>query len=183
MRGSPASLRSAARRHVVLIGLMGAGKSTVGAVVAERIGRPFVDTDDVVEAMTGRSVADIFAAGGESEFRQLERRAVADVCAAPTPSVIACGGGAVLDPENRRLLRNAGLVVWLQAPPAVLADRAARSGERPLLAGGGAQATLERLASVREAAYESTADVTVDTVATSIDEVADAVVAALAGGE
>lgn len=166
-------------RHVVLIGLMGAGKTTVGAAVAERLGRRFVDTDEVVEATTGRAVGDIFARGGEREFRVLERQAVADVCATPTPGVIACGGGAVLDPANRRELRRTGFVVWLQAPPAVLADRAARSGDRPLLAGGSAQATLERLASVREGAYESTADATVDTEGRSVDEVVDAVVAAL----
>ena len=163
--------------HVVLVGLMGAGKTTVGAAVAERLSRPFVDTDDVVEATTGQSVADIFATGGEDAFRALERQAVADVCAAPVPSVIACGGGAVLDPTNRRRLRESGFVVWLQAPPAVLAERAGRSGTRPLLAGGGAQATLERLASVREAAYEAAADATVSTQHRSIAEVADAVIA------
>jgi shikimate kinase len=166
-------------KHVVLVGLMGAGKTTVGGAVAQRLGRPFVDTDDLVEATSGRAVVDIFATGGEAEFRELERNAVADACAAPAPSVIACGGGAVLDPESRRRLRAAGFVVWLQAPPAVLAERAGRGGSRPLLTGGGAQATLERLASVREAAYESTADVTIDTEGRTVDEVAEAVVAAL----
>jgi shikimate kinase len=171
-------------KHIVLVGLMGAGKTTVGGAVAQRLRRPFVDTDDLVEATSGRSVVDIFATGGEPEFRELERNAVADACAAPTPSVIACGGGAVLDPESRRRLRAAGFVVWLQAPAAVLAERAGRGGSRPLLArGGGAQATLERLASVREAAYESTADITVDTEGRTVDEVAGAVAAALPRSE
>jgi shikimate kinase len=165
--------------HVVLVGLMGAGKTTVGAAVGAQLGRPFVDTDAVIEAATGQSVAEIFAAGGEAAFRDLERQVVADVCAAPVPSVIACGGGAVLDAGNRRRLHEAGFVIWLQAPPAVLAERAGRSGTRPLLAGGGAQATLERLASVRDAAYVAAADATVGTEARTVDEVADAVVAAL----
>jgi shikimate kinase len=169
--------------HVVLVGLMGAGKTTVGAAVADRLGRPFVDTDDVVEATTGQSVADIFATAGEEAFRSFERQAVADVCAAPVPSVIACGGGAVLDPANRRQLRDSGFVLWLQAPAAVLAERAGRSGTRPLLAGGGAQATLERMASVREAAYEAAADATVSTGDRSVAEVADAVIAALPEAE
>ena len=165
--------------HIVLVGLMGAGKTTVGAAVGERLGRPFVDTDDVVEATTGRTVAEIFATDGQDTFRVLERQALADACAAPVPSVLACGGGAVLDPDNRRRLHETGYVVWLQAPPAVLAERAGRSGTRPLLAGGGAQATLERLASIREAAYEAAADATVSTDGRTVAEVADAVIAAI----
>jgi shikimate kinase len=164
------------QRHLVLVGLMGAGKTTVGERCAERLGRPFVDTDDVVEAVARRSVREIFAEAGESTFRQLERDAVRDATAAPSPIVLACGGGAVLDPENRRHLREAGTVVWLRAVPAVLAERVGADGvERPLLAPRGAVATLERLAVVRAAAYEAVADVTVDTDGRTIDEVADAV--------
>ncbi len=87
-------------RHLVLVGLMGAGKTTVGEVCASRLGRPFVDTDDVVEATTGRVIAEIFATDGEAAFREAERRAVADVCASPEPLVIACGGGAVARPRE-----------------------------------------------------------------------------------
>jgi shikimate kinase len=164
------------RRHLVLVGLMGAGKTTVGERCAERLARPFVDTDDVVEATAHRSVPELFAEAGESVFRDLERDAVRDATASPSAAVIACGGGAVLDPENRRRLREAGTVVWLRAAPAVLAERVDTDGvERPLLAPRGAVATLERLAVVRAAAYEAVADAVVDTDGRTVDEVADAV--------
>ena len=162
------------RRHLVLVGLMAAGKTTVGAACATRLARPFVDTDDIVEANTGMSVSDVFAQQGEVGFRQLERRAVADACATPTPAVIACGGGAVLDGDNRRRLHQAGFVVWLQAAPATLSARVKDGSERPLLQGRGT-ATLERLATVRAAAYEAAADALVDTENRTVPEVVDAV--------
>jgi shikimate kinase len=164
------------RRHLVLVGLMGAGKTTVGERCAERLARPFVDTDDVVEAMARRSVRDIFSEEGESMFRALERDAVRDSTSSPAAAVIACGGGAVLDPDSRRHLRTSGTVVWLRAAPSVLAERVDADGaERPLLVPRGAVVTLERLAVVRAAAYEAVADVAVDTDGRSVDEVVDAV--------
>jgi shikimate kinase len=161
----------------VLVGLMGTGKTSVGKRCAKLLDRDFVDTDALVEANTGISVAEIFERDGEARFRELERAAVADACASPVPLVIACGGGAVLDPDSRRTLRAAGLVVWLQASPAVLGGRVGSATDRPLLGGaGGATATLERLATLRAPAYEAAAGVVVDTDARSIDEVAAAVV-------
>src|SRR5262245_479006 len=102
---------------------MGAGKSTVGARCAARLGRAFVDVDDVVEVNAGRAVAEIFAIDGETEFRALERAALADVCASPAPLVIACGGGAMGDADNRRTVRAHGCVIWLTADPETLAAR------------------------------------------------------------
>jgi shikimate kinase len=168
-------------RHLVLVGMMGAGKTSVGRRCANRLGRAFVDTDDLVEANAGMRVVEIFETRGEPAFRALERAAVGDACASPDPLVIACGGGAVLDAESRRTLRAAGLVVWLRAAPSVLTDRVGRNaGEaRPLLAGAGsapAAATLERLAALRADTYEAAAHVVVDTDGRSLDEVADAVV-------
>jgi len=164
-----------ARRHLVLVGLMGAGKTTVGERCAAALGRPLVDTDELVETRTGRTVADLFAEG-EPTFRAVERDAVADACASPAPLVIACGGGAVLDPESRRRLRSTGFVVWLRAAPDVLADRVRHDpAERPLLAREGRLATLTRLAETRAPAYEATADVTVPTEGRNPDEVAAAV--------
>jgi shikimate kinase len=162
------------RRHLVLVGLMGAGKSTVGAACATRLARPFVDTDDVVEASTRMTVAELFAHEGETRFRELEHQAVVDACATPTPAVIACGGGAVVDADNRRRLHRAGVVVWLQAAPATLMARVKTGSGRPLLDGRGT-ATLERLAVVRAAAYEATADALVDTDGRTVHEVVDAV--------
>jgi shikimate kinase len=163
--------------HLMLVGLMGAGKTTVGERCAKRLGRPFVDTDDLVQTAAGMTVSELFALSGEGRFRALEREAVADACASPVPAVIACGGGAVLHADNRRVLRAAGFVVWLQAPPTVLHERldgeAART-PRPLLAGG-APVTLERLAVVRAHAYEAVADGIVDTEGRSVDQVTEAV--------
>lgn len=170
------------RRHLVLVGLMGAGKTSVGMRCAARLDRAFVDTDEVIEATTGRSVTDLFR-DGEDAFRSLERQAVADACAAPDPVVVSCGGGAVLDPDNRRVMRATGTVVWLDAPARTLAGRVGEhaGGSRPLLAGGAPTVeTLERLAALREPAYEAAAHVRIDTDGLGVDEVSDAVLEELA---
>ena len=164
-------------QHLVLVGLMGAGKTTVGQRCAELLGRAFLDTDQLIEANARMGVADIFQHHGEQQFRVLERDAVDDACASPDALVIACGGGAVLDPENRRRLRACGLVVWLRASPAVLGARVGGGDDRPLLAGAAPPVTtLERLSAQREPAYEGVAHVQVDTEGRSVDEVAAAVV-------
>jgi shikimate kinase len=176
-------------RHLVLVGMMGAGKSTVGERCAKRLGRAFVDTDDLVATMAGASVAEVFARDGEAAFRELEHRAVADACAAPAPAVIAAGGGAVLDAENRRRLRDAGLVVWLRAPGAQLATRVGDGRGRPLLnqpapsqpgPSGDPKATLERLEALRRPAYEAVAHATVDTDGLKVAAVVEAVLATFA---
>ncbi|MSO79215.1 MAG: shikimate kinase [Acidimicrobiia bacterium] len=167
-----------AQRHLVLIGLMGAGKSTVGELCAQQLDRPFVDTDRVVEANTGRSVAEIFTSGGEATFRSLEHDAVADACASPQPLVISCGGGAVLDPENRAQMRATGVVVWLRASPSSLAARVQHNlPDRPLLASTGAEQELERLTELRTPAYEGAAHIVVDTDGRTVADTVDAVLA------
>jgi shikimate kinase len=149
-------------RHLVLVGLMGAGKTTVGQRCAELLQRPFVDTDELVVAAAGVPFDDIWSAEGEQGFRARERVAVADSAASPTPLVISCGGGAVLDAENRRALRAHGVVVWLLASSTELAARLVHDESRPLLAGGDKTATLERLSALREPAYEAAAHVQVE---------------------
>ncbi len=165
-----------APRHLVLVGLMGAGKTTVGELCAQRLGRAFLDTDAIIEAVTGTLVTEVFAGVGETGFRDFEREAVANACAALEPAVISCGGGAVLDPENRRRIQGAGFVVWLDAPPAVLAARVQSSHGRPLLVGSDPETTLNRLRELRHAAYEAVADAAVDTGGRTVDEVTDIVV-------
>ena len=152
-------------RHLVLIGLMGAGKTSVGRRCADALGRGFVDTDDVIRATSGMTIPEIFEHDGESGFRSRERTAVAEVVASPDALVIACGGGAVVDPDNRRALGAVGFVVWLTADPNELAARVSADGveTRPLLAGGPTTATLTRLADARQAAYAAVADVSVAT--------------------
>jgi shikimate kinase len=167
---------SSTGRHLVLVGLMGAGKTTVGLRCAELLGRPFLDTDELVVATAGVPFDDIWAAEGEQGFRARERAAVADAAASPTPLVISCGGGTVLDADNRRALREHGVVVLLTASSAALAARLAHDNSRPLLIGNDKTATLERLSALRQPAYEAAAHVDVDTEGRSVDEVAADVV-------
>jgi shikimate kinase len=164
---------------LVLVGLMGAGKTTVGQRCADLLDRPFVDTDELVVAAAGVPFDDLWSAEGETGFRARERVAVADAAASPTPLVISCGGGAVLDAENRRALRSTGVVVWLTASSTELAARLVHDDSRPLLAAGDKTATLERLGTLREPAYEAVAHVRVDTDGRTPDAVARQVVAEL----
>ncbi len=155
---------------------MGAGKTTVGQRCAELLDRPFVDTDELVVAAAGVPFDDIWSAEGEQGFRLRERLAVADAAASPTPLVISCGGGAVLDAENRRALRTRGVVVLLTASSAALAARLSNDDSRPLLIGDDKTATLERLSAIRQPAYEAAAHFEVDTESSSVDDVAATVV-------
>jgi len=162
---------------VLLVGMMGAGKTVVGRLLAERLGWRYVDSDEQVEAATGRTVRQIFEQDGEAAFRREESAALAAAVSDDSaPAVISVAGGAVLDPTNRARIAEAGTVVWLRAPVAVLAVRAQQSGDhRPLLDAGSAldvEATLAHLYVRREPAYAEVADIVVD-----VDElVPDAVV-------
>jgi shikimate kinase len=169
-----------AGKHLVLIGLMGAGKTTIGRECARRLRRAFVDTDDLVTATAQMTVERIFAEGGESRFREIEHHVVADVAASPAPLVIACGGGTVLDAENRNALRAAGVVVWLRAPAATLLGRVGDGSTRPLLRDDPA-AALSRLERIREPAYEAAAHASVDTDDLGIAAVSDAVLSVFEG--
>lgn len=164
-------------RNIVLIGLMGAGKTTVGRLVAAQLGRPFADTDDMVEATAGVSTADIFAAEGERGFRRREATAVRQV-AALRGQVVSVGGGAVLDPGNVTQLRSTGDLVLLDGDPETLALRVGSGSTRPLLAGDEDRAKLlATLRAERAAAYSRAASHIVDTTGSDPDEVAAAVVA------
>ena len=170
-------------RHLVLVGLMGAGKSSAGALCAKRLERKFVDTDHMVEEAAGISVARIFATLGENEFRELERRAVSAASASEVPLVISCGGGVAIDPVNQEALRESGYVVWLDAPIPELAERATRkSGARPLLAEGDPVATLQALSEVRYGSYEAMADLRIDTAGLGVSAVADLIINAFIEG-
>ncbi len=166
-------------RHLVLIGLMGAGKTSVGQRCATVLGRGFVDTDDVIRTTSAMTIPEIFDHEGEAGFRARERTAVAEVVASPEVLVIACGGGVVVDAENRRVLRAAGFVVWLTADPNELAARVAADGveSRPLLVSGPTTATLTRLADARHDAYAAAADISVATDGLDLGAVTDAVLA------
>ena len=148
--------------NFVLIGPMGAGKSSVARELAAKTGRHREDTDQLVAARAGVSVAAIFAAHGENHFRELEAAALGSL-AARAGLVIATGGGIVTRDENRNLLPRLGVVVWLTAREEVLFERVSRNRRRPLLRTADPRATLRGLLASREALYRECAHLTVDT--------------------
>jgi shikimate kinase len=168
--------------HLVLVGLMGSGKTTVGRRCADKLGRRFVDTDELVVTLAGMPVPEIFAIHGEAAFRSFEKEAVADIAASPEPLVVATGGGAALDPDNRRRLRAAGVVIWLRASVDALVRRVGDDSNRPLLAGD-PRGALTRLDAARAGAYDAIAHLDVDTTDRDIDAVVTAVLDAYADAE
>jgi shikimate kinase len=164
--------------RVLLIGMMGAGKSTTGHLLASRLGWPYLDSDDEIERQTGRTVPEIWKADGEAAFRVQESRVLAQAATSDGPAVVAVAGGAVLDLENRARIRGAGLVVWLRAEVAVLAARVGTGAGRPLLEGGPA-AALERLSAERAPIYAELADLVFDVDRLSPPQVVDQIVATL----
>ncbi|MCC3282723.1 shikimate kinase [Arthrobacter caoxuetaonis] len=168
------------QQHLVLIGLMAAGKSVVGRQLAARLRLPYVDTDQLVVAEHG-PIPEIFARHDESFFRRAEARAVAGALASPVRSVISLGGGAVLDSGTAKLLAQA-TVVFLDTDLATVLPRISRTAHRPLLAGDPA-ARWTALAEVRRPIYESLADIVIDSRGLSVAEVVERITAALAEGE
>jgi len=137
---------------IALVGLMGTGKSSIGRRLAERLGRSFVDSDQEIERAAGMDIPTIFARHGEAAFREGERRVIARLIE-DSPGVIATGGGAFVDPATRALLLERCRVVWLDAPPEVLARRVGRRGGRPLLNGRDPLEVLTELAAKRNPIY------------------------------
>ncbi len=149
---------------IVLIGFRGSGKSTVGRLLSQQLGRPFIDTDVMITHAAGETIKDIFDRGGESLFRKLESEAVRQATHIPG-AIISAGGGAVLAAENARRLRDCGWVIWLDAPAQVLwarinADTASQSS-RPNLTSAGGLSEVSALLAQRKDIYASVADVVV----------------------
>ncbi len=155
---------------VYLVGMPGSGKSTVGPELARRLGVPFVELDAEIERAAGSTVREIFEQEGEARFRELEAAALT-AAVARDPSVVSCGGGVVLEPANRVMLRASGEVVFLSVPLEDLERRVAPAEDRPLIREDG---DLERLFSDREPLYREFAAHVVDARGT-VDEVADAI--------
>ncbi len=153
---------------------MGSGKTSVGRVVARRLGRAFLDSDEQVEARTGRTVREIFETDGEPAFRKLEAEVLAEALARPEPAVVAAAGGVVLEAGNRRRLRDQATVVWLRAEPEVLVTRVRPGDHRPLLAAD-PLAVLKGMERAREPLYRDVADRVVDVGHIPVAEVVESV--------
>lgn len=161
--------------NIFLVGPMGSGKSAVGRRLAERLGLTFVDSDAEIEARTGVDIACIFDREGEAGFRARERD-VLDLLTRQPRSLIATGGGAVLDAETRQRLRSRGCVVYLRTSVDQQLARTGRSTHRPLLDTPDPRGTLQRLMQQRAGLYEESADLTVDTDGRKVKTVVDEIV-------
>lgn len=165
------------RRTIVLVGLMGVGKSSVGRRLAAALDLPFRDADNEVEAAAGRSIPEIFAEMGEPAFRDGERRVIARLLEDP-PHVLATGGGAFANPETRALIKDRAIAVWLKADLELLARRVGRKEGRPLLKGRDPMTVLREHAQARYPAYGE-AHLTVETGDTAHGVAVEAVIQAL----
>jgi shikimate kinase len=165
------------RRTIALIGLMGVGKSTVGRRLARRLHLPFADGDAEIEAAAGMTVSDIFASLGEPEFRAGEARVMKRLLEGPR-KVLATGGGAVLNPDTRAVLKRTAITVWMRADLEVVAQRVLRRDTRPLLRGRDPLETLTTLAEARYPVYAE-ADLTVDVAGGAHAQAVEAILKAL----
>jgi shikimate kinase len=147
-------------RSIIMVGLMGCGKSAVGRRLATRLSLPFVDADEAIEEAAKKTISDIFAEDGEAFFRERERMVIARLLA-QGPQVLATGGGAFVNTETRAKIKSSGISVWLKAELPVLMKRVAKRETRPLLKSGDPEATMRRLMEVRYPVYAE-ADVIVE---------------------
>ena len=165
-------------RGIALVGYRGTGKSTVGRLLADRLGRAFADADREVEARAGRPIRSIFAEEGEPAFREWESRVLADLTTRLVGGVMATGGGAILLEANRKALRDFGFVIWLSADPDTLARRlqSSRRGvdDRPSLTAAGTLAEIAEVLEARTPLYREVADAAIETAGRTVDQVADA---------
>lgn len=167
------------RRSIVLVGMMGAGKSSIGRRASIRLGIPFVDADTEIEKAAGMSISDIFASRGEAEFRAGEARVIARLLEGG-PQVLATGGGAFANPDTRAAIAAKGISIWLKAEFDVLMKRIKRRHDRPLLKTDDPGATLRKLMQERDPIY-ALADLTVQSRDVLHDKIVDEIVSALAG--
>ena len=164
-------------RTIVLVGMMGAGKTTIGRRLAPKLNRPFVDADEEIERAAGMSVADLFKEHGEESFRRGEAQVIRRLLEG-APIVLATGGGALTNEETRALVKAHGYSIWLRAAPELLARRATQRGVRPLLKNGDPEAIIRRLLKEREDHYKE-ADLIIDSKHAPHSRTVDAILQAI----
>ena len=164
-------------RSIVMVGLMGCGKSSVGRRLAVRLGLPFVDADDEIEAAAGKTIPEIFADHGEAHFREGERKVIRRLLESG-PQVLATGGGAYMNAETRENIRAAGISVWLKAELPVLMRRVMKRDNRPLIKTEDPEATMRRLMEIRYPVYAE-ADITIESREVQHEVVVSEILAAL----
>ena len=164
-------------RSIVMVGLMGAGKTKIGRWISGQIGVEFVDSDREIESVSGLQISDIFDLKGEAAFRDLERREIRRLLSKP-PMVVSVGGGAFCQADSRQMIKEKAISVWLRAPPETLAARISNPDTRPLLKDKDPVKVLRELAKQREASYAE-ADVVVDTDGLELSQSEDKVLAAI----
>jgi len=159
-------------RNIVLVGFMGCGKSTLGRVLNQKLSYPLIDTDQVIEEQTGKSVADIFSEDGEESFRTMETKLLKDMLSSEcNHHIISTGGGMVLRPENRELLQRLGFVVWLFCSAEETFERTSRNNNRPLLQCDDPMALITRMLGERGPLYEDAAHLKISTSGLEFDEI------------
>ncbi len=166
------------QKTVVLVGLMGAGKTTVGKRLAKKTGVAFKDSDDEIAAAAGCSIPDIFEIHGEAIFRDLEQRVILRMLTDDSPQILATGGGAWMNEKTRQMINKHALSIWLKADVDVLVDRVSRRGGRPLLEKGDKRAILSKLMEERYPVYAE-AQMTVDSDTGAHERVVDGIIATL----
>ena len=162
-------------KHIILIGFMGCGKSSVGKRLSYLLKQPYVDTDDRIEEKEGKKITQIFADEGEEYFRQQETEVIKGLFDAKQPYVVSVGGGLVLREKNRRIIRKQGICIYLRATADTLYERLKRDTQRPLLQVEDPKARIESLLEERSAIYESCADRIVDVDGLDLPQVAELV--------
>lgn len=161
------------KKHLILIGFMGSGKSTVGKELASRLKHTFVDTDKLIEEKQGCSITTIFKEQGEEVFRQMETELLKTFLQEEKPLLISTGGGLPLRQENGHLLKQMGVVIWLEVSKATVLERLQNDSNRPLLSGNNREDSIEALLNSRREQYQKLADLVIDVNNASVKQIVD----------
>ena len=170
------------KRNIVLVGFMGSGKSTLGRLLQKELGWPLLSTDEYIEEQEGRKIAQVFKDSGESHFRSLEHKAVEEITKGEKAVIIDCGGGVVLNPDNMKLLKKTGTLIYLSCDPDVIYERIHMQPKRPLLDVPDPKAKIAMLLKERSPMYKQ-ADITIDTSDGDMARVAQEVIQKVVHGE